>query len=71
MMMDAAIRHTILQSTIYKRKKRFSQSANDRRKLLFQAVSASLPTGEYSGAVYTVCPVVGNRHSALMETIVP
>ncbi|NLB53524.1 MAG: hypothetical protein GX808_11420 [Syntrophomonadaceae bacterium] len=26
---------------------------------------------EYSGAVYTVCPVVGNRHSALMETIVP
>ena len=25
-------------------------------------------TGEYSGAVYTTCPVVGNRHSVLEET---
>jgi hypothetical protein len=24
--------------------------------------------GEYSGAVYTTCPVVGNRHSVLEET---
>lgn len=61
MLMDAAIRHTILQSTIYKRKKRFSQSANDRRKLLFQAVSASLPTGNRARTAYLYCIKLGTN----------
>lgn len=26
---------------------------------------------EYSGAVYTTCPVIGNHHSGLVETDVP
>jgi len=28
-------------------------------------------SAEYSGAVYTTCPVIGNHHSGLVETDVP
>jgi len=30
-----------------------------------------ITSDEYSGAVYTTCPVIGNHHSGLVETDVP
>lgn len=55
MIMEATARQTIMQNTIYKQKKGLPQSANDRRKLLFQAVSASLPTGNSARTAYLHC----------------
>ena len=55
MMMEAAARHNILNSTFYKRKKRLPLSAHDRRKSLYQAVSASLPTGNRARTAYLHC----------------
>ena len=29
-----------------------------------------IPANEYSGANYTSCPVIGNRNSGLLETVI-
>ena len=55
MMMDAAIRHTILQSTIYKRNRRLQKPTQGRRKSLYQAVFAPLPTGTMARTAFLLC----------------
>jgi len=54
-MMEATARQTILHNTIYKLKKRLPLSAHDRRKSLYQAVSAHLLTSNSAGAAYLHC----------------
>jgi adenine-specific DNA-methyltransferase len=54
-MMEATVRQTVLYNTIYKRKKRLPLSAHDRRKSLYQAVSASSPTGNRARTAYLLC----------------
>jgi adenine-specific DNA-methyltransferase len=54
-MMEAMASQAILQNIIYKRKKQLSQSAHDRGKSLYQAVSASLPTGHSARTAYFHC----------------
>ena len=54
-MMEVTVRQTVLQNTIFKRKKRLPLSAHDRRKSLYQAVSASLPTGNSARTAYLHC----------------
>ena len=55
MIMEATARHNILNSIIYKRKKWLPLSVLDRRKSLYQAVSAHLPTGNSAGTAYLHC----------------
>lgn len=54
-MMEATARQTVLHNTIYKLKKRLPLSAHDRRKSLYQAVSAHLLTSNSAGAAYLHC----------------
>ncbi len=54
-MMEATAKQTVLHNTIYKRKKWLPLSAHDRRKSLYQAVSASLPTSNRARAAYLHC----------------
>ena len=54
-MMESVASHITLQSIIYKRNKRLSQLANDRRKPLNQAVFAPLPTGNRARTAYLHC----------------
>ncbi|NLL97527.1 MAG: hypothetical protein GX227_10510, partial [Clostridiaceae bacterium] len=70
MIMEATARHNILNSIIYKRKKWLPLSVLDRRKSLYQAVSAHLPTGNSAGTAYLHCikdgtnidPACGSGH---------
>ncbi len=54
-MMEATASQTVLHNTIYKRKKRLPLSAHDRRKPLYQAVYAMLPTGNRARTAYLHC----------------
>ncbi len=54
-MMEAMVSEAILQNVIYKRKKGLLQPTHGRRKPIYQAVSASLPTGDSVGAAYLHC----------------
>lgn len=54
-MMEATARQTVLHNTIHKRKKQPPLSAHDRRKPLYQAVYALLPTGNSAGTAYLHC----------------
>ncbi len=54
-MMESMASQITLQSIIYKRNKRLSQLANDRRKPLNQAVFALLPTGNRVRTAYLHC----------------
>lgn len=60
-MMEATARQTALHNTIYKRKKRLRLSAYDRGKSLYQAVSASLPTGNKARTAYLHCIKLGTN----------
>ncbi|MEG3070343.1 MAG: site-specific DNA-methyltransferase [Candidatus Syntrophopropionicum ammoniitolerans] len=60
-MMEATARQTALHNTIYKRKKRLRLSAYDRGKSLYQAVSASLPTGNKARTAYLLCIKLGTN----------
>ena len=55
MMVEAMARHNILNSIIYKRKKWLPLSVLDRRKSLYQAVSAHLSTGNRARTAYLHC----------------
>ncbi len=55
MIMEAKVKHNILNSTFYKRKKRLPLSVHDRRKSLYQAVSIPLPTSNRARAAYLHC----------------
>jgi len=69
-MMEAAVRQTTMQNEIYKRKKQLRQAAHDRRKALYQAVLAFLPTGIKARTAYLHCikdgtnidPACGSGH---------
>lgn len=54
-MMEATARQTVLHNTIHKRKKQPPLSAHDRRKPLYQAVYALLPTGNSARTAYLHC----------------
>lgn len=55
MIMEATARHNILNSVIYKRNKRLPLSVLDRRKSLYQAVFAHLPSGIMARTAYLHC----------------
>ncbi len=69
-MMEAMVSEAILQNVIYKRKKGLLQPTHGRRKPIYQAVSASLSTGNSVGAAYLHCikdgtnidPCMGSGH---------
>ena len=48
-------RQTVLNNTIYKGNKRLPLLAHDHRKSLYQAVSASSPTGNRARTAYLHC----------------
>jgi type I restriction enzyme M protein len=60
-MMEATARQTILNNTVYKRKKRLLLSGHDSRKPLCQAVSAALPTGDSLRTAYLHCIKLGTN----------
>ena len=70
MIMEATARHNILNSVIYKRNKRLPLSVLDRRKSLYQAVFAHLPSGIMARTAYLHCikddtnidPCMGSGH---------
>ena len=59
--MEATARHNILNSIFYKRKKWLPLSVRDRRKSLYQAVSAHLPTGNSAETAYLHCIKLGTN----------
>ena len=61
MIMEATARHNILNSIFYKRKKWLPLSVRDRRKSLYQAVSAHLPTGNSAETAYLHCIKLGTN----------
>ena len=67
-MMEATARQTVLHNTIYKLKKRLPLSAHDRRKSLYQAVSAHLLTSNSAGAAYLHCIKDGKKIDPVKAT---
>ncbi len=61
MIMEATARHNILNSIFYKRKKWLPLSVHDRRKSLYQAVSAHLPTSNNAETACLHCIKLGTN----------
>jgi hypothetical protein len=57
-----------LDNSIFKLEKRLPLSAHDRRKSLYQGVSASLPTGNRARAAYLHCIKDGTSIDPLINT---